>query len=98
VDGLSSGPLSRFVDYETGLAATDWHEASFNVLLALSALHILAIILYRLMLRTNLVGAMVTGSREVDDPAGNAGVRTPPLRALAGIVLAAALVALLFRL
>jgi cytochrome b len=98
VDGLSSGPLSRFVDYETGLAATDWHEASFNVLLALSALHIAAIILYRLVLRTNLVGAMVTGTREVDDPSDTEDVCTPPLRALVGIALAAALVVLLFRL
>jgi len=98
VDGLSSGPLSRFVSYETGLAAGDFHEASFNVVLALVILHLIAIMVYLVVLRTNLIGAMVTGSREVDpeDSDTASAVRTPPARAAIGIALAAALAGFLF--
>lgn len=96
VDGLSSGPLARFVDYETGLAAGEFHETSFNFVLALVALHIVAILFYLLVLKTNLIGAMVTGLRQVEDGQETKGadndVRAQPVRVVVGVVLAAGVV------
>ncbi|HVM22324.1 MAG TPA: cytochrome b/b6 domain-containing protein [Sphingomicrobium sp.] len=66
------GPLSHLVSFETAEAAHEIHEASFNVLLALIALHLAAIVFYRLVLGRRLVGPMVTGHAELE-----AGV--PPL-------------------
>ena len=96
VDGLSSGPLSRFVSYDTGRAAAEFHEASFNIVLALVILHLAAIAFYLVALKTNLIGAMVTGSRHAEDGTPDRSVRTPPVRAAIGIALAAALVGFLF--
>lgn len=98
VDGLSSGPFSRFVSYETGRAAAEFHEASFNIVLALVVLHLGAIAFYLVALKTNLIGAMVTGSRhaETEDSDASSPVRTPRVRAAIGIALAAALVGFLF--
>ncbi len=93
VDGIESGPLSHLVSFETGRAAAEFHETSFKILLGLIALHLAAIAFYFFALRTNLVGAMVTGKR----PGGNA-VNTsgfPMLRFIIGVALAGAVVALL---
>ncbi|MDD3799066.1 MAG: cytochrome b/b6 domain-containing protein [Novosphingobium sp.] len=73
VDGLESGPFAYLVDFDTGRAAAQAHHLVFNLLLALIALHVLAIAWYRLFKRENLVGAMLTGSREWTGQA-------PPLR------------------
>ena len=61
-DGLESGPLSRYVDYEFAKDAGDLHEDFFNVLLVLIGLHIAAIVFYLVVKRTNLIGPMLTGS------------------------------------
>lgn len=63
VDGIESGPLSLYVSFQTGRASAEWHDAVFNVLLALVALHIVAVLYYLAFKRQNLVGAMVTGKR-----------------------------------
>lgn len=97
VDGLSSGPLSRFVSYDTGRAAAEFHEASFNIVLALVILHLAAIAFYLVALKTNLIGAMVTGSRTAEEGTPDRSVRSPPVRAAIGIALAVALVGFLFR-
>jgi cytochrome b len=80
-DGLESGPLSHWIsDYDTVDAITDVHEASFNLLLGLIGLHILAILFYRFVRRRNLVTPMVTG-RDAELPAGTQGlVPAGPLR------------------
>ncbi|MEM5516220.1 cytochrome b/b6 domain-containing protein [Henriciella sp. AS95] len=65
-DGLNSGPLSRFVSFGFGRDAADFHEASFNILLALIALHLAAIAFYLLAKKTNLISPMVTGKARVD--------------------------------
>jgi cytochrome b len=43
-----TGPLNRLVSFETAEWAHDVHEVLFNVLLALIALHVAAILFYRL--------------------------------------------------
>ena len=62
VDGLESGPLSYLVSFDQGRWAAEMHELSFNLLLAASALHVLAIVFYLVVRRRNLVTAMFTGS------------------------------------
>ena len=61
VDGLESGPLSYLVSFDQGRLAAKVHELSFNLLLAVAALHVLAILFYLVVRRRNLVTAMVTG-------------------------------------
>ena len=63
IDGLESGPLSYLVSFEASRVLADAHEIIFNVLLALIALHIAAILFYLVARRTNLIGAMITGKR-----------------------------------
>jgi len=59
-DGLAEGPLAHLVSLDMSDIATDLHEDLFNVLLALIALHLAAILYYRLRGK-RLAGAMVTG-------------------------------------
>lgn len=63
IDGLESGPLSYLVSFEVSRVLADAHEIIFNVLLALIALHIAAVLFYLFARRMNLIGAMFTGKR-----------------------------------
>jgi cytochrome b len=60
-DDFVEGPLSGLVGYDTALLAHDLHEASFNILLGLIALHLLAIGYYHLVRGRSLMRPMVTG-------------------------------------
>jgi cytochrome b len=59
-DELNEGPLSRFVDFDTGRAIAHWHHKVFWVLVALIGVHLVAILVYALR-RRNLVAPMITG-------------------------------------
>lgn len=61
LDGLESGPLSYLVDFDQGRIAAQIHEISFNVLLAVSAIHVLAILFYLVVRRRNLITRMILG-------------------------------------
>ena len=63
VDGIESGPFAHLVDFDTGRAAAEWHEFLFNVLLAVIALHVAAVLFYLLFRRDNLIMPMFTGAR-----------------------------------
>jgi cytochrome b len=63
VDGLESGPLSYLVSFETSRVLAEAHEIVFNVLLGFVVLHIVAVLFYLFVRRTNLIGAMLTGRR-----------------------------------
>jgi len=65
-DGLSSGYFAHLVDFGTGRDLAKLHETSFNVITALIFLHLFAIGYYAIGLATNLVTAMITGTRDVD--------------------------------
>lgn len=88
IDGLESGPLSYLVDFDQGRLAAEIHETSFNILLALIALHVVTILFYLVVRRRNLVTPMVTGR----DKALSATVRglTPagPVRLLIALAIA----------
>lgn len=66
-DGLNEGPLARMVSVEAVDLANKVHALIFNVLLAFIALHVAAVLFYRLFLGKKLVGAMIHG-RAVIDP------------------------------
>ena len=92
VDGIESGPLSHLVSFETGRACAQVHHTLFNVLLALIALHIAAVLFYLVFRRDNLVAAMIHGKREIDAASGVAPAHAPRVPLIVGIVLAAAAV------
>lgn len=90
VDGIESGPLSLYVSFEGGRTAAHWHCELFNVLLALIALHILAILYYGLVKKQHLAGAMLHGER--DFPRQLPALQhASALRFVAGVLLAALL-------
>jgi cytochrome b len=88
VDGIESGPLSEYVSFATGRRCAEWHEVVFNALMVLIAVHILAVLYYRIVRRQNLVGAMISGRREFAGSVAPMTRGTWP-RLIVGIVLAA---------
>lgn len=92
-DGLESGPLARFVSFETGRAAAEAHEVVFFVLLGLIALHLAAVGVYAARGR-NLVGPMLTGRATLPDGA-EAPAPAKAASVIAGLALAGAVLALL---
>ena len=88
IDGLESGPLADYVDFDTGRRAATLHHLSFKLLLALVALHVAAVLFYALWKRRDLVMPMLTGRMASTDgePGGFASGR----RALVVAIVAAA--------
>ncbi|MFC3713356.1 cytochrome b/b6 domain-containing protein [Sphingoaurantiacus capsulatus] len=87
-DGLESGPLSYMVSFETATTLADRHETMFNVLAAIIALHIAAVLFYLFVRRDNLITPMIGGARIYDvAPA------VPPTMASLGRAAVAALAA-----
>ncbi len=74
-DGEVMGPLSLWMDEDSVEWVTETHEWLFNLLLALIALHVAAILFYALK-RRNLVGPMLTGSGSA--PEGTAPMQPAP--------------------
>lgn len=94
-DGLYSGPLSRYVSYETAHAAAELHETLFNITLALIGLHLLAIAFYTFVKKTNLVRPMITGKADMSAVENEkAGLKKPGfLRLIITFALAGGIVA-----
>lgn len=91
-DILYSGPLNGAVGNATADALGGLHTGFVNTLLALIALHVLAIAVYRLVRRENLLRPMITGYK----PDGTYQPWTAPLyRALALLAAVAGALALL---
>ncbi|EEG08369.1 cytochrome b/b6 domain-containing protein [Pseudogulbenkiania ferrooxidans] len=63
---LYDGPLAARVAGEVAERITAWHKASFDALLVLVSLHLLAILVYRVVKRKNLVLPMITGYKAID--------------------------------
>ena len=84
----TTGPLNRFVSNALGLNATSWHIAYGKwLLLALVALHVGAIVAYRLR-GQNLVKPMLTGDKDLppDVPPSTDSIAS---RAIAAVLLLA---------
>jgi cytochrome b len=84
VDGVVSGPLSHWLDFAQGRAAAQVHELSFTALQVLVALHVLAIVYYRVRGR-RLVVPMITGRDPQIAAAPEGAPRHLWLRALAAL-------------
>lgn len=65
--GTVNGPLALLVADKWVERATAFHKFWINVLLWMVALHVLAAIVYLVWKRQNLIGAMVTGRKPLDD-------------------------------
>jgi cytochrome b len=91
VDGIESGYLSHLVSFDQGRLAADIHEISFNVLLAVIGLHILAILFYLVIRRRNLVVPMFTGSDRQVETTGGALVPAGPVKFAIAAAVAAGL-------
>ncbi len=63
IDGLESGPLSHLVSFDVGRAFAEGHELSFDVLIVLIALHVVAVLVHLLYDRNDLVTAMLSGRK-----------------------------------
>jgi cytochrome b len=64
--GLVTGPLSGLLASKAVDQVTVFHKFWVNVLLALVALHVLAAIVYLLWKRQNLIHAMLSGTKPLD--------------------------------
>ena len=64
--GLVTGPLAGKLADATIDKVTAFHHFWVNVLLALVAAHVLAVLVYLVWKRHNLVGAMITGRKPVE--------------------------------
>jgi cytochrome b len=91
-DFLVNGPLASYVGKAWSNWASGMHGRIFNVLLALVAAHVLAVLAYAVLKGQDLVRPMVTGKKRL--PGATPAPRmASPLRALAVIVVAAAIAA-----
>src|SRR5947209_15088950 len=66
-EGTVSGPLANLAPDKWVDRATSFHHFWINVLLVLVALHVLAALIYLVWKRQNLIGAMFTGRKPLDD-------------------------------
>lgn len=62
---LYDGPLAKHIDSSLAESLTNVHKLLFNGILALVALHLTAIIMYRLVKKQNLVLPMLTGYKKM---------------------------------
>jgi cytochrome b len=92
VDGIESGPLSRWVSFEIGRECSRLHQLGFDVLKALVVLHIAAVVFYWIFKRDNLIRPMITGSKGWRHEALPHIEFASAWRALLGIALAVVLV------
>jgi len=86
-DIASEGPLARFVSSASSATLTSLHRINANAIVALVAIHLLAIAYYRLRKGQRLVAPMVSGDKPGIDPA-LASRDDAPLRLRALVVLA----------
>jgi cytochrome b len=98
-DIITEGPLAKFVTSDYVHLATEIHEVNANLLLAMIALHIAAVVYYLVIRNDDLIRPMITGSKRVQagDAAGAEPVRERnPLLAIMAIAAAIGLAYYLF--
>lgn len=92
VDEIESGPLFRFVSFESGRACAQLHHLGFEVLKYFILLHLAAVACYALFKHENLVQPMITGRKDWSRQPLPSVKFASPWHALVGIALAAGLV------
>jgi len=88
IDGLESGPLADYVSFDQGRLAAKVHGWVFNLILALAAAHVAAILLYLVLLRHNLIGPMLNGRRRARAGEAVQSLNASLWKAVPGIVIA----------
>lgn len=80
-DDYSFGPLSGLVEKATRSWATEIHHINSDIIWVLVAIHILAIGFYQFYKKERLVGAMITGKKQLEAHASRAqdGIKSPRL-------------------
>jgi cytochrome b len=68
-DGLDAGPWYWAASREVRALGESWHGRLFDLLLIFTALHIVAVLLYRLRPGVDLIGPMFTGRKHTPEPA-----------------------------
>lgn len=98
-DILIEGPLAVLVSKATSDRLTGFHHWNFNLLLLLSAAHVLAVLYHAFVLKENLIGAMFSGIKRLPaDAADRVTVRfASPWLALALLAAAVAAVFLIVK-
>ena len=95
-DANTEGPLMHFVDKDQSDWLSHIHALNFNLIEAVIVLHVLAIAVYAVLKRQNLVRPMLTGTKSM--PEGAPAPRlVRPIWALLTLVMAACVVAWLVR-
>jgi cytochrome b len=89
IDGIESGPLSYLVSYDQADLAREWHEVVFNLMLAVVALHVIAIVWYLAVRRDNLLAPMITGRKRFDQPVEPPALASPWRMAVCALIAAA---------
>lgn len=86
-DILSQGPLAHLLSSKDVALLSSLHRIGFKLLLAFIAVHLAAVLFYRLVKKDDLVRAMITGEKQA--PEGVEGIRfRHPLLALAALAVA----------
>ena len=67
-DIFNDGPLVKFIDKDTSDMLTGWHLRNQWVLVALVALHVLAIVYYRVARKKDLIKPMILGDKKLPAP------------------------------
>lgn len=66
-DIYNEGPLTAWVSNATSGLLTRIHKINFNLLLAITGIHIAAVLFYLLVKKDNLIKPMFTGFKELDE-------------------------------
>ena len=74
-DIFTSGPYYGSINESIEEALMFFHRNSFNVILGAIALHLLAILFYRVVKKKRLVAAMITGKKPSEDVAQKEGIK-----------------------
>ncbi|ATG89892.1 cytochrome b/b6 domain-containing protein [Methylomonas koyamae] len=87
------GPLFDLIDKDLSDKLSGWHLRSVNVLLILVGVHVAAILFYQHVKKAGLIGAMLTGKKQLPRSLAPADA-TPagPIRLIASIALALSVV------
>jgi len=76
-DIMTQGPLNRLVSSGTGRLLTDLHELNADLIVALAAAHVAAVLFHLVYKRDNLIGPMITGEKPWEGPVPE--IRKSPL-------------------
>jgi len=93
--GIEGGPLAQHLSFEGARQVAAIHEAVFDLLLVVVALHACAVVAHLVIGGDNLVGPMITGRRRAGPGPAQPPAMAPSGRAAVGFVAIAAAVAAL---